>query len=67
MAAGSFRGIHKLPAIGDCFGGGNFHSGVLAILHCGKRHGHVPEPRRGDKDEVDIIALGELLKGVIPV
>ena len=67
IALGLLRGIDQLPAFVDGDGRGDLDEGVLAALHGLDGHRHVPFPRRGDVDDVDVVAGHHLLPGILGV
>src|SRR5690242_15141488 len=62
MSSRSFRSVDKIPAVFERVSGGNFSAGMLARTQGGERLRNVPFPRRGDVDEVKIIASDESFK-----
>ena len=43
----------------------HFHAYVFARAHSRQRHGHVPNPWRGDQHQIDIVARHHLLIGMV--
>ena len=65
VALGLFSHVHELPALVDGDGGGDFDEGVLALFHDLEGHRHVPLPRGGDEDDVDVVAFEHLFPRVL--
>ncbi len=56
------RVFDELPALVERDGGGHLGGRVLARFHRGDTHGHVPFPRRGGEDEIEIFGLAQALE-----
>ena len=58
-------GVHQLPALVERLGRRHLHGNMLAVLHGIDGHRNVLEPRRGNVDQVDVVALAELLPALL--
>ncbi|GBL43877.1 alpha-N-acetylgalactosaminidase [Verrucomicrobiota bacterium] len=67
VALGLLRGVDQFPAFVNRDGGRHLDEGVLAALHGLESHRHVPFPRSGDVDHVDVIPGDHLFPGILGV
>ncbi len=65
VALGLLRHVHELPTLVNGNRRQDLDEGVLALGHGFEGHRHVPFPRGGHVDDVDIIALQHLLPDVL--
>jgi ribulose-5-phosphate 4-epimerase/fuculose-1-phosphate aldolase len=56
------RRLDHGPAVVERHRGRHFGGGVLAALHRRQQHRHVPFPRRGRVDEIEIFGFAEALE-----
>ena len=54
-----FRVLDELPAVIEGHRCGDLGCCMFPVLHCGHAHRHVPLPRRGVEDEVELLGFAQ--------